>query len=231
MTLPPCYGWSPRGQPVCVAYEAPQGRRVNTLGALFSHGPLAGRFDFEVYASLPKSRAKNKAKKDTQRRRLTVEQIAAAHGLTADEVGPIDAERFLSFVWRVAGRPKVYPLGWQRERPLVMVVDNYSVHVSQLVKEALPELAAANIYLFYLPPYSPELSDIEPVWQTVKHHEMPERSHSEVRDLKWSVEEALTRKADALLKANSEDQSEDQPRKSRTLSALSKTDNLLRMTA
>ena len=190
MTLPPCYSWSPIGQPVCVPYEAPQGRRVNTLGAYFSHGPQAGRFDFEVYVSLPKSKAK--------KQRLTPEQVAKTHGLTVDEVGPITAERFISFVWRVAGRPPVYLSGWKRERPLVMVVDNYCVHVSTLVQEALPELAAADVYLFYLPPYSPELSDIEPLWQSVKHHEMPERSHAEVRDLKRAVEEALARKADAL---------------------------------
>jgi hypothetical protein len=96
MTLPPCYSWSPVGQPICVAYEAPQGRRVNALGALFSHGPQAGRFDSEVYASLPKSKAKE--------RRLTVEQVAKAHGLTVEQVGPITRGRFLSFAWRVAGR-------------------------------------------------------------------------------------------------------------------------------
>jgi hypothetical protein len=80
------------------------------------------------------------------------------------------------------------------------------------------------------------LSDIEPVWQSVKHHEMPERSHSQVRDLKRAVEEALARKADALLTAYSMGQSEDLPMESRTRaviqkSALQKTDNLLRMTA
>lgn len=205
-----------------MAYEAPQGRRVNTLGALFSHGPLAGRFDYEVYASLPK----NKAKKQ----RLTPEQVAAAYGLTVDEVGPITAERFLSFVWRVAGRPLLYLEGWKRERPLVMVVDNYSVHVSQVVKDALPELAAAGISLFFLPPYSPELSEIEPVWQTVKHHEMPARSHSEVRDLKCAVEDALTRKAEALLE--SEPKAEPaQATAFRATTRASKTTNLLRMTA
>lgn len=191
MTLPPCYSWSPVGKPLCVAYEAPQGRRVNALGAYFSHGPLAGRFVSEVYASLPKSRAK--------KRRKTPEQIAKDHGLLPEEVGPIDSGRFLGFVWRVAGRPVVYLSGWRRERPLVIVLDNYSVHNSQPVEEALPELAAADVFLFYLPTYSPELSEIEPIWNSVKHHEMPVRSYAVVGDLKRAVEEALARKAQALL--------------------------------
>ncbi len=191
MTLPPCYSWSPVGKPVLVAYEAPQGRRVNALGAYFSHGPLAGRFVHEVYASLPKSRAK--------KRRKTLEQIAKDHGLSEEEVGPIDSRRFLNFVWRVAGRPVAYLSGWRRERSLVIVLDNYSVHSSQAVEEALPQLAAANVFLFYLPAYSPQLSEIEPIWNSVKHHAMPVRSYTVAGDLKRAVEEALARKAQALL--------------------------------
>ena len=191
MTLPPCYSWSPVGKPLSIAYEAPQGRRVNALGAYFSHGPLAGRFVHEAYASLPKSRAK--------KRRKTPEQIAQDHGLSPEEVGPIDSQRFLNFVWRVAGRPVVHLSGWRRERPLVIVVDNYSVHSSQPVEEALPGLEAANVFLFYLPSYSPELSEIEPIWNSVKHHEMPVRSYTVAGDVKRAVEEALARKAQALL--------------------------------
>jgi hypothetical protein len=179
------------GTPVSVAYEAPQGRRVNALGAYFSHGPLAGRFVTQVYASLPKSRAK--------KQRKTPEQIARDHGLSEAEAGFIDSGRFLNFVWRVAGRPLVYLSGWRRERPLVLVLDNYSVHSSQPVQEALPQLAAADVFLFYLPSYSPELSQIEPIWNSVKHHEMPVRSYTVAGDLKRAVEEALARKAQALL--------------------------------
>ena len=189
MTLPPCYSWSPLGTPVSVAYEAPQGRRVNALGAYFSHGPQAGRFVHEVYANLPKSQAKKQPK--------TPEQIARDHGLWEAEVGPIDSGRLLRFVWREAGRPAVYLSGWRRERPLVL--DNYSVHSSQPVQEALPPLAAAAVFLFYLPCYSPELSQIEPICNSVKHHEMPVRSYTVAGDLKRAVEEALARKAQSLL--------------------------------
>lgn len=196
MTLPTCYSWFPIGQVLRIPYEAPQGRRVNAIGAYFSHGPLAGRFEFETYASLPKSKAK--------KQRKTPEQVAAAHDLLPEEVGPIDSERFLAFVWRIAGRPGVSSEGWSRERPLYMALDNYSVHTSQPVQEALPELEAANVFFFYLPSYSPELSDIEPIWRAVKHHEIPVRSHSKVKDLKAAVDAALSRKAEALLAAQRE---------------------------
>jgi transposase len=196
MTLPPCYSWFPLGEVLRIPYEAPQGRRVNAIGAYISHGPEAGRFVFETYASLPKNRSK--------KQRKTPDEVAAAHGLTLGEVGPIDSERFLRFVWRVAGRPEVFAEDWQREIPLVIVLDNYSVHHSTPVQEALPVLEAANVFFFYLPSYSPQLSKIEPIWNAVKHHEMTVRSHSKVKDLKAAVDEALTKKAEALMAARQE---------------------------
>lgn len=196
MTLPTCYSWFPIGEVLRIPYEAPQGRRVNALGAYFSHGPRAGHFLFETYAALPKSRAKKPRKPP--------EQVAADHGLTLEEVGPIDSVRFLAFVWRVAGRPAVYTTDWKRERPLWIVLDNYSVHTGQAVAEAIPLLEAANVFFFYLPSYSPELSEIEPIWHAVKHHEIPVRSHSQVKDLKAAVDTALTKKAKDLLAAQQE---------------------------
>jgi transposase len=44
------------------------------------------------------------------------------------------------------------------------------------VQQALPHWTAAGIYLVFLPAYCPELSGIEPLWQTVKHHAMPKPS-------------------------------------------------------
>lgn len=196
MTLPTCYSWFLIGKVLRIPYEAPQGRRVNAIGAYGSHGPQAGRFLFETYASLPKSKAKQPRK--------TKEQIAADHGLTPAEVGPIDSERFLAFVWRMAGRPAIHAEDWKRERPLYIVLDNYSVHTSQTVQEAIPLLEAADVFFFYLPSYSPQLSEIEPIWNAVKHHEMPVRSHQKVKDLKSAVDEALTRKAQAQSTAQQE---------------------------
>lgn len=140
---------------------------------------------------MPQSRAK-KARKSLAER-------AAAHGLDVAEVGPIDSERFLQFVWQIAGRPAVYPENWQRARPLVIWLDNYSVHKSDRVREERSALERAGITLHYLPSYSPELSQIEPIWHAVKHHEMKERSHTELVALKRATEEALRKKATDLL--------------------------------
>jgi len=190
MTLPVGYSWFPAGQRLSVAYEAAQGRRVNALGAYFAHGPLAGRFDYQTWATLPAHARKAKRK--------TTEQVAADYGLRSTEIGSIDAARLLAFVWHIAGRPADAPRDWKRERPLMIVLDNYSVHKSQTIHEAVSDLEAADIYLVYLPSYAPELSKIEPVWNDVKHHDMPTRSFTQLKDLKHATDEALARKAEQL---------------------------------
>jgi hypothetical protein len=194
--LPTTYSWFLQGDRLHVPYEAPQGRRVNVIGAHFTHGPAAGRLEYQSWAVLPKSRAKQP--------RLTPEARAAAHGLTVEEVGPIDAERVVTFLWQVAGRPADAAADWQRERPLVITLDNYSVHKSQTVAEAQPLLAAADVHLVYLARYCPEQSDIEPVWNDVKQHQLPVRSFEHVVDLKHAVDDALACKARQLQQAHAE---------------------------
>ena len=184
------------GAPFNIPFEATQERRVNVIGAFFSHGPQAGRFEFEARVSLPQSRAKTPRK--------TPEEIALKHGVELGEVGPIDGQCFLSFVWRLADRPWDAPTDWRREIPLHIVLDNYSVHKCQAVKEALSALEAANVHLFYLPSYSPELSDIEPIWNDVKHHRMTTRSHAQAGGLKRAVDAALAGKAEQLRRDHSE---------------------------
>lgn len=175
-------------------YQAPQGRRVNVIGAYFTHGPEAGRLEYQSWAVLPKSRAR--------RPRTTPEERAAAHGLPLEAVGPIDAERVVAFLWQVAGRPTDAAPTWRRARPLVIALDNYSVHKSQTILAAQPLLAAANVELVYLARYCPEQSGIEPVWNDVKQHQIPIRSYAQVADLKHAVDDALARKAQLLQHAH-----------------------------
>jgi hypothetical protein len=194
LTLPTTYSWLLQGARLRVPYHAPQGRRVNVIGAHFTHGPDAGRLDYRSWAVVPKSRA--------QKPRTTPEERAAAHGLTVDEVGPLDAERLVAFLWQVAGRPAAASAEWKRVHPLLIALDNYSVHTSQTVAEARPQLAAANVHLIYLARYCPEQSGIEPIWNDIKQHQLPIRSFEQVADLKHAVDEALTRKAQQLQQAH-----------------------------
>ena len=190
MTLPTSYSWFLQGERLTVPYQAPHGRRVNAIGAYFTHGPEAGRLEYQSWAVLPKNRAKQPRKSPAER--------AAAHGLTEEEVGPIDAERVLAFLWQVAGRWAEAPAEWQRERPLLIALDNYAVHTSQMIQEACPALAAADVHLVYLARYCPEQSGIEPVWNDVKQHQLPTRSFERVADLKQAVDRALAHKARQL---------------------------------
>ena len=191
MTLPAAYSWSPVGQTVIVPFEANAGRRLNVIGGYFSHGPQAGELLTETYLGLPKSRAK----------KTRGEVLSLPEGVSRDEVGPIDGHRLVAFLWRLAGRPSVCAPDWKRIRPLHVWLDNYSVHSSQPVKEALAEMQAADVHLHYLPTYSPEMSKIEPIWNDVKYHEMTNRSFTDILALRAAAHAAFERKAVKLLEA------------------------------
>ncbi len=181
MTLSNTYSWSPVGQRLYVPYEAPQGRRVNAIGAVFHP---SRRFEFVTRAKAPKCKKKVIPK--------------AAEGLDAGELGTLNAAVFVAFIWQIAGRSEDAPSDWRREKPLVVVVDNYSVHKSQNVKDERAKFQAADIDLFFLPSYSPELSAIEPVWHDVKQHRMRRRSSDSLLQLKRAVDTVLTEKASKL---------------------------------
>lgn len=157
-TLPTTYTWARIGTRVIVPYVAPQGRRVNVIGALAPYGPQP---------------------------RLTYHSRS----------GTIDSAACVEFLWREVAQlpapPEEVPASYRRERPCVIVLDNYSVHRSAVVKDLLPALHAAGVTLFYLPPYSPELNAIEHIWRHIKHEDLPVRSFSEAEALKAAVDGVL----------------------------------------
>ncbi len=82
---------------------------------------------------------------------------------------------------------------------LVVVLDNASLHRSHLVQEALPALAARGIHLYSLPPYSPELNAIEPLFGVIKSTELPERTYPTIPLLLEAINAAFARCAARLL--------------------------------
>lgn len=157
-TCPPGYTWARVGMRPIVPYEAPEGRRVNALGAFAPWSPSEPL----VYATFPHT---------------------------------IQATHFIAFVWHQLGGISTplgtLPNGFQRPRPCVVVLDNYSVHKNKEVQAAHTDLAAVGIRFFFLPPYRPDLNLIEPVWRHVKHEGMPVRSYQTLPALRAAVNEAL----------------------------------------
>jgi len=108
--------------------------------------------------------------------------------------GPYDATAHLAFVRQLVPATS-------RHRPCVVVLDNYSVHHSHTVTDALPELAAAGITFCFLPPYSPKLNPIEAVWRQIKYQDLPERSYPTDTALQTAVDAALIARAAHLYKS------------------------------
>jgi putative transposase len=75
--------------------------------------------------------------------------------------------------------------------PTVVVLDNAGFHRGSDIRAHRPDLRARRIYLYYLPPYSPELNDIERLFRTIKHCELPERVYPTIEGLEAAVDIAF----------------------------------------
>lgn len=164
-TLPTSYTWARAGTRAVVPYEAPQGRRVNVLGALATAGPRP-RLAWV-------SRRSGQGRLDS----------AAFLDFVARAVAELPA------TWDALPREYV------RARPCTIVLDNYSVHRRAAVKAAAPALARAGVTFYFLPSYSPELNEIEPPWRHVKYDDLATRSFAAGEALHAAVDEALAKRA------------------------------------
>ena len=84
-------------------------------------------------------------------------------------------------------------------QPRVVVLDNASTHRHGAMKGAGPALAQADIALKFLPPYSPQLNDIERTFRTCKHESLPQRSFADRQDLARGINQAFQSVHDRLL--------------------------------
>jgi putative transposase len=63
----------------------------------------------------------------------------------------------------------------------------------------MPMLRRLRIYFYYLPPYSPELNEIEDVFAVSKRHELPERRFTTAASLEDAIVTGFTHAEDRLL--------------------------------
>ncbi len=72
-----------------------------------------------------------------------------------------------------------------------MVLDNASFHKAKLIQARLATWQAQNLYLRFLPPYSPQLNLIETFWRELKAHLLPRRHYASLSHLKQALLQAL----------------------------------------
>jgi hypothetical protein len=58
-------------------------------------------------------------------------------------------------------------------KPTTVVIDNAPVHTSGLFQSMIPGWEQRGLYLWFLPPYSPELNLIEMLWKKIKYQWIP----------------------------------------------------------
>lgn len=100
----------------------------------------------------------------------------------AAKSGPFTADHIVRFLQAVPPAPI----------PTVLVLDNAGIHRSKVVQAARPDLWTRGLYLYYLPPYSPELNAIERSFRSIKHHHLPARRYPTLAALHDAVQEAFT---------------------------------------
>jgi transposase len=54
-------------------------------------------------------------------------------------------------------------------KPLIVILDNASVHTAKALQPYLRLLQKQGLTLYFLPPYSPELNRIEKLWHKMKY--------------------------------------------------------------
>ena len=78
------------------------------------------------------------------------------------------------------------------EKETWVILDNASFHTSGIVQDKIKDWEEKNLFLYYLPPYCPQLNMIERVWQFMKYQWMPVQAYESFGSLSDSVNTMLS---------------------------------------
>lgn len=73
----------------------------------------------------------------------------------------------------------------------VIVQDNASVHRSRLTHQQIHRWQAQGLFLFFLPPYSPQMNRIEDEWLHLKRDELSARVFEDEYDLAIAIQQGI----------------------------------------
>lgn len=75
----------------------------------------------------------------------------------------------------------------------VIVIDNAPIHRSELFTEKIKEWEKQNVFLLYLPSYSPELNKIEILWKHIKYYWLSFDTYDNFQNLKKNLNHILSK--------------------------------------
>lgn len=82
-------------------------------------------------------------------------------------------------------------LSFGLERVTVVVLDNARIHKSHLVQERRGFWQERGLFLFYLPPYSPQLNIAEVLWRKLKYEWLQPGDYVDADTLFYRTHQAL----------------------------------------
>lgn len=83
-------------------------------------------------------------------------------------------------------------------RPTFVIIDNAPVHRSNAFESRVPQWAANDLHLHFLPSYSPELNLIERLWKAIKYRWLELDAYTSPEKLKQRLNEVLCRIGNSL---------------------------------
>ena len=79
----------------------------------------------------------------------------------------------------------------QLSKPTWVILDNAAQHTAKAFKAKQALWQKRRLFVYYLPPYSPELNLIEIVWRFIKYAWLPFSAYTNLASLKQGLEEVL----------------------------------------
>lgn len=78
-------------------------------------------------------------------------------------------------------------------KPVVVVMDRASIHLSEAVALKQPHWEKDGLYLGLIPAYSPHLNPMECIWRLLKYHLLPRRFYENLKALREAIEAVIPR--------------------------------------
>lgn len=77
------------------------------------------------------------------------------------------------------------------EQKTIVVLDNAPAHHGKAFERKAQQWQEQDLYLFYLPPYSPELNKIEILWRRIKYDWLDFEAYLNLENLNVKLKEVL----------------------------------------